>query len=64
MSLGHKIQQLVENNDKGATGTAAHWERVRLGDIAKVVNGFPFVSSYFNKTDGTPVLRIRDILND
>ncbi len=63
MSLGHKVQQLVLDNDEGLTGTAVHWERVRLGDIAAVVNGFPFISRYFNNTHGTPVLRIRDILH-
>ncbi|HEY0883098.1 MAG TPA: restriction endonuclease subunit S, partial [Archangium sp.] len=39
----------------------AHWERVRLNEIATVQNGFPFPSSGFNREGGTPVIRIRDV---
>lgn len=43
---------------------AAHpnWERVRLGAVARVVNGFAFKSAYFNSNAiGTPLIRIRDV---
>jgi type I restriction enzyme S subunit len=37
------------------------WERVRLGSVAKILNGFAFKSSLFTKDDGFPLLRIRDV---
>lgn len=43
---------------------AAHdsWERVRLGDVADVLNGFAFKSSNFNQVGvGTALVRIRDV---
>ncbi|MGW3485727.1 restriction endonuclease subunit S [Streptomyces sp. NPDC001054] len=40
------------------------WERVKCGDIAEIVNGFPFRSNGFNvDRRGTPVVRIRDLLS-
>lgn len=37
------------------------WQRVRLGSLATVENGFPFESKSFNSTEGTPLIRIRDV---
>jgi type I restriction enzyme S subunit len=34
---------------------------VRLDDVAKVQNGFAFKSDYFSKSEGVPLLRIRDV---
>jgi type I restriction enzyme S subunit len=35
---------------------------VRLGEVAKVLNGFAFKSTHFNANDiGTPLIRIRDV---
>ncbi|WP_342304808.1 restriction endonuclease subunit S [Methanolobus sp. ZRKC5] len=36
------------------------WEKVKLGDICKLKNGFAFKSSEY-KTEGVPVIRISDI---
>jgi type I restriction enzyme S subunit len=38
-----------------------HWTVTRVGDIAKIVNGYPFDSGLFHPTDGMPLVRIRDI---
>jgi type I restriction enzyme S subunit len=35
---------------------------VRLGDVVDLRNGFPFKSAGFNEHEGTPVIRIRDVL--
>jgi type I restriction enzyme, S subunit len=37
------------------------WERVELGKVCKILNGFPFKSALFNSSEGFPVIRIRDI---
>jgi type I restriction enzyme, S subunit len=61
MSFVHNVEELIEAHGNGLTGKAAHWERVRLGEVAQVINGFPFPSGGFNNKAGEPVLRIRDI---
>ena len=37
------------------------WERVPLGDVCRVLNGFAFKSNSFGKTRGFPLIRIRDL---
>jgi type I restriction enzyme S subunit len=51
-------------NDRGWwTGQAcAPWQIGRLKDLVEVTNGFPFDASRFNDVDGTPLIRIRDLL--
>nr|WP_276599514.1 restriction endonuclease subunit S [Nannocystis sp. SCPEA4] len=39
-----------------------HWPRVALGELAIVKNGVPLPSSGFNAEKGTPVVRIRNVL--
>ena len=36
--------------------------RTRVGFVADIINGFPFPSSDFRSEEGTPLVRIRDIL--
>jgi len=62
VSFTESLTELVAKNSNGLLGKAAHWERVRLGDVAAVLNGFPFPSDRFSQGDGIPLLRIRDIL--
>jgi type I restriction enzyme S subunit len=38
------------------------WERVELGQVCEVLNGFAFKSTLFNKSQGVPVVRIRDLM--
>lgn len=46
----------------GLLAIAPGWSRVRLGDIARVVNGAPFSSQHFNVNGaGMPLIRIRDV---
>ena len=37
------------------------WQRVELGGVLSILNGFAFKSNFFSKSDGYPIIRIRDI---
>jgi type I restriction enzyme S subunit len=37
------------------------WERVSLGEVCEVLNGFAFKSSLFSSSEGFPIIRIRDL---
>ncbi|KFD44550.1 hypothetical protein IU11_01410 [Cellulosimicrobium sp. MM] len=59
-------QELVEAaEDSGAPGLLAiapGWERVPLGQVARVINGAPYESRLFNvEGRGEPLIRIRDV---
>ena len=41
-----------------------HWKIARLCDYVKVINGYPFDSSLFDRDEGIPLIRIRDIFNN
>ncbi len=41
--------------------TPKHWEVKRLTDLANLINGFPFDSKLFDRYNGTPLVRIRDL---
>lgn len=63
MSFGESVSELVEKDETGLLGKAAHWERVRLGEVASIRNGFAFPSAQFSSDGGVPLIRIRDIHN-
>lgn len=53
---------MVQKSDDPLLQTHDSWERVRLGDIARILNGSAFESKYFNsKGEGMPLIRIRDV---
>jgi type I restriction enzyme S subunit len=39
----------------------AHWEVKRISELTTLVNGFPFDSEHFVRSDGVPLVRIRDL---
>jgi len=39
----------------------AHWEIFRVGDIANIINGYPFDARLFEKDGIYPLVRIRDL---
>lgn len=61
MSFGENIDDLVENSTNGLHAIHPTWERVKVGDVATLVNGFAFKSAGFNEAGGTPIVRIRDV---
>jgi type I restriction enzyme, S subunit len=57
------LVDIVERNENGLLSAHSAWRRVPLAQVAQILNGFPFPSAQFTKEVGTPLLRIRDILN-
>ena len=39
------------------------WETTKLGDVLTIQNGYAFDSKSFSNSDGTPLIRIRDLKN-
>jgi type I restriction enzyme, S subunit len=60
MSLVVPFDQIFAD-DKGLLAKHDSWERVELGQICTITNGFPFKSALFNREKGIPVVRIRDL---
>ncbi len=60
MSLVVPFEEIFAN-ETGLLAKHESWDRIELGDACKILNGFPFKSSLFNKSEGFPVIRIRDI---
>jgi type I restriction enzyme, S subunit len=61
MTLGVSVAEIVENSNNPLLKIHPSWERVLLGDVANILNGFAFASSKFSKNEGFPLIRIRDI---
>ncbi len=62
MSLVVPFEEIFAN-ETGILAKHDSWERVELGKVCTILNGFPFKSSLFNRSEGFPVIRIRDIAN-
>lgn len=61
MALARKPIEIVEEGKHQLLVKAPHWERIFLHEVARVQNGFAFSSTYFSKSEGLPLIRIRDI---
>jgi type I restriction enzyme S subunit len=64
MALTIPVSEIIETSDNYLLAKDETWERVLLGDVATVQNGFAFKSSQFTKGDGVPLIRIRDVGKD
>jgi type I restriction enzyme S subunit len=61
MTLGISVAEIVEKSNNSLLGIHPSWQRVRLDAVAEILNGFAFESFRFTKSEGYPLLRIRDI---
>ena len=62
MSFTSSLDEIVSENSSKLLGIQRGWKRIRLREVCKILNGYPFESSRFTKERGTPLIRIRDIL--
>ena len=62
MAFTRSIDELIKNDKTGLLGKHPSWKRVKLSLIASILNGAPFESSKFSSSEGTPLIRIRDLL--
>jgi type I restriction enzyme S subunit len=63
MSLTLPVSEIVSESDDSLLAIHPSWERVQLGAVATILNGFAFESQYFSNTSGMPLIRIRDVGN-
>lgn len=61
MSFSASVAELVQTSASPLVGAAPSWVRVELADVAAILNGYPWKSTYFNGQLGEPVIRIRDV---
>lgn len=63
MAFTKKIEDLIKEDKSGLLAKHDSWERVYLRDVADVINGYAFKSSYFNSVgNGIALIRIRDVV--
>jgi type I restriction enzyme S subunit len=64
VSFNESLEKIIAENRNQLVGKYHNWERVRLADVASVLNGFPFQSDSFTADPraGRPLVRIRDLL--
>jgi hypothetical protein len=61
VSFGEDVAELVELSRDPVVAKAVDWPRVPLGEVAEILNGFPWKSDRFSKSGGVPLIRIRDV---
>ena len=61
MTLRVHPDEIVEKSSSRLLAIHPSWERVRLSEVADVLNGFAFKSAYFDRGGGVPLIRIRDV---
>jgi predicted GIY-YIG superfamily endonuclease len=64
MALSRKPQEIIEDSKNPLLAKHESWERVPVGEIANILNGFAFKSSKFTNDKGVPLIRIRDVGKD
>ena len=62
MAFTLTVAELIDADTSGLLGKHPKWERVPLADVASILNGAPFDSALFSRTDGLPLVRIRDVI--
>ena len=64
MALTISVEDIISTTNNPLLQAKSHWTRVRLGDVATVLNGYAFKAELFNRIEGTPLIRIRDVGSD
>ena len=61
MALGNSPEEIINNSSNSLLRIHPSWKRIKLREIADVLNGYAFISTLFNRVKGKPIIRIRDI---
>ena len=61
MALTKSIAEIISEDTSGLLDIHPTWTRVRLAEVASILNGFPFESALFSTDNGVPLIRIRDV---
>ncbi|MCX9079730.1 MAG: restriction endonuclease subunit S, partial [Candidatus Methanoperedens sp.] len=61
MALTVSVDEIVAGSSNPVLRGKSDWGRVRLREVASIQNGGPFDSALFSKSEGHPLIRIRDI---
>lgn len=61
MTLRIPPAQVVSESTSPLLACNGAWPRIRLGEVATILNGFAFKSGSFRREEGMPLLRIRDV---
>lgn len=61
MSFSASVEELVFASSSPLHSSAPWWKRIPLGEVASILNGFPWKSEYFNERSGPHLIRIRDV---
>ena len=56
-----RYPEYKDSGDAALGQIPSHWRVARIGDVAKVVNGYPFDSALFHDDGAYPLIRIRDL---
>lgn len=62
MAFTAKIADLIADDKTGLLAKHESWKRVRLSEVANILNGAPFDSAKFSAS-GVPLARIRDVIS-
>ena len=62
MALTVPVAEIVKKTKNPLLGKHKSWERVLLGEIATVLNGYAFKSAKFTRDKGFPLIRIRNVV--
>jgi type I restriction enzyme, S subunit len=63
MALTKSVSEIIEGDSSGLLAIHPSWKRVSLAEVGCVLNGFPFDSAQFSNSEGTPLVRIRDVVS-
>ncbi len=60
MALTVSLDDIVASGNS-LLAVKPNWNRVRLGDVGEVLNGYAFKAELFTREGGMPLIRIRDV---
>ncbi len=63
MAFTMTVAEVIAADKTGLLSKHPSWARVKLSEVASILNGAPFDSAQFSTSGGTPLVRIRDVVS-